>query len=280
MGLQIATVIGLILLFGATGGWAAYYFGPPNGFRQEDQRVTQLSIAHAVVGICGAVVAVAASIKLFDLDIDTYVKQAKTTLTLPLSVSAISVLGGYSALRMIPLLVDEGLRRLSKKFGEFEQENRERNMELEKKNKRYAAKFALDEARPKHALKLATEMLDTNPDDETAMSLKAAALKRLGRFGEAVNSATKLIELVGSRKVEHAWTYYYNLACYMVLQQHSTSGAVTDLKEVLEQLEQAKELVDREETLETFLRLLDTDDDLAAIRDDSEFKKFKRAIEG
>ena len=258
---QVVSVVFLILIFGSAGGWIALsgVIYREDGRLKSDTARSQLKAAHVVVGVCGAVVAVAGSTKLFGLGIDSYIQSGASGLSMPLSVATISVLGGYSAPTLIPLLANAAIAQLRRKVDELD-------IEVKDNDKKYRVKAAIIEDRPGYALELINEVLQNKPTDDEALSLKASALKKLGDIEEAINNVRAAINHADPNTLKNRWLYHFNLACYLALRGTKSADGV-NCSEVETSLRKAKKLVhDHDDDSRRLSSALDKDPDLDAFR--------------
>lgn len=262
-------VLFCIISFGWAGGWIALsgVIYREDGRLRSDAARSQPNVAQVVVGICGAVVAVAGCTKLFGLDIDSYVKSGEPEFSILLFVAAISVLGGYSAPTLIPLLANAAIAQLKRKVDALGTEVKD--------NKKHRVKAALTEDRPRHALKLINEVLQDKPTDDEALSLKASALKRLGDLDKAIVNVRDAIKRADQNKSGSHWPYHFNLACYLALCDNGIKCS-----EIETSLRRARELVQDDEDLRRLSSALDKDPDLDKFREkcSHEYAALKRSL--
>lgn len=241
-------------------------------------------LGHIFIGIGGAFVAVAGSVPVFDLDLSLYDQvwgEWSTVKLLPstLYVIGISILGGYSGLRIISGLSNKMLDQLRKEMSEVKSgleenvmQDQERDKEInelknslsdsEKERLLLRGAFLVETSDYADALKILNEYICLYPDEPKPWMWKARAEKRKKDIDAAIKSARKAIELRGDY-----WLYWYNLACYMSLKDQ------LNIPKIIEALEYSLGYA-KDEELDEFWECLDTDLDFELVRDASEFSEF------
>lgn len=252
-------------------------------------------LGHIVIGIGGAFVALAASVPVFDLQLDIFDQvwnsenKPKNLIPVVLYVLAIGIVGGFSGLRIISGVSDAMLKKLQAEI----ESNRQYTEEEIKRVRRSVAKnyendrelreelneakahtlllegnFLVFSGKPDEGIEKIKEYLKHHPANAKAISWLGMGYKRLEELEKAIECARKAIEL----KPEN-WVYHYNLACYQSLLKHKFDS-------VRESLQKAFEAAIDEDDKAEIIESLTTDDDFENIREHSEFQTFQEALKG
>ena len=218
----------IVLLGGALGGFVS--------FRRADKPAGG-KVDAVLVGIAGGIVGVTFLTSL-GLDFGNVVNQItgegdEGFVTTTFKLLAIAVVGGYLGR---PLLQVVGERLINARIDRVERGEQE----LAKENKFLDAKLKLTshalqtEESIQEALSLLNELRDEDFKRRNVELLRAFALKRLGRFHDAVQAVDVAISI---KRVPIA---LYNKACYLALSARDSEGE-EDVRAVAEALNEAFE---------------------------------------
>ena len=219
-------------------------------------------LGHVIIGIGGALVAVAAAVPILDLNLNIFIgvtsKLGNPEPLIPglFYIIAIGIIGGYSGLRIISGLSDAMLKKLQQEMAENMEETKrslakkeeeiqklkqevdnnfiedqKRDSELKSalaKTELLQGNFLIFSGKPDQGVEKLLQYLKSNHEDAIAWSWLAMGYKRIGKIEEAVNAVCKAIELTPDK-----WVYHFNLACYysmarkdLVLIKSSISKAI------------------------------------------------------
>jgi tetratricopeptide (TPR) repeat protein len=271
----IACLLFLIGVFGGLGG-VIYGLQSPSThtFKWPGAEHTSESgiLGHIVIGIGGAFVAVPVAMYILRINLEVFDKYwsaipengqitGLTLLEATLYAIAISVVGGYSGLRMISALSAASVRKLEEQLkgvqGEIE-DLKEKGDQFALNQDLFKADMLLDNDEYDAAISILKPHTETKPDDPSGWLLLGYAYKRTGNLEGAIKAAQIAIKIAPNR-----WLYHNNLACYL-----SLSGAPAS--QVLEVLTRAAELAKGNEK---FIRGLTNDPDFDRLRGDLGFTK-------
>lgn len=224
------SLLSIILLGGGLGGFA---------FSLEDscshtvrlpwkgQTVDTGFLGHLLVGISGAFVAIAASIAVLELNVWPIVGYSIQDLALPLFTDkatppealkllvksmvytvAVSVVGGYSGLRLISGFSSALLQRVEKELQNVKEDvnkftKTQKSLELAKIH------ILMENGEFEEAIELLQESLANDPTQAKAWSWLGRAFRKIDKPEEAIDAAKKAIKCDNKD-----WIYQFNLACY------------------------------------------------------------------
>jgi tetratricopeptide (TPR) repeat protein len=235
---DFTTVICFILIFGAFGGISSYIafciYGTDGGFRDkfhiDGARGISFAFLSGVLGIAGAV-----AIQVFVIGMRFYEKQ-NAVLSDFVYLAAICLIGGFAARTFLGQATQMFASQIKKQLDE-QKEIVERVEEVE--TKRFVLIASLNQNSTPDILEdvviAADKGLKNNADDPIFIIAKGAALKRLGRISQAIETLTPYIAArsSASQPDKYISTAYYNRACYHALQQNF-EAARADFKRALE----------------------------------------------
>ena len=293
-------LLGLIVASGSLGG-IIFSLDSPDSHKLSLPVIGDCNsgfFGHIVIGVGGAFVAIAASVPVLNLDLSLFDKvwtslEDLKLLPLTLYIIGISVLGGYSGLRIISGLSHTMLKQLKKEIDEAKISSEEKitklsgrieeNTQLDKKRSKEINKLKISLSRSEKerlllrgaflvethdyldAIAILDEYIATYPDEPKPLMWKARAQKRRKDIDGAISSTRKAIELR-----DDYWLYPYNLACYISLKNEGTAADIIDV------LKKSLSLA-RGEEVDEFWEYADTDVDLDSLRKTEEFKEFKES---
>lgn len=254
-------VVLLTIVTGSIGGIISYW--DPNVRTLKTGR-----LGHMLVGIAGAISAVAIAILIFKLDLTVFETAfisddgvVDGIIPSAIYVLALGFIGGFSGVRLLPLLSIVALRELEKRIDDLErsdEKERKKLYELSLSDKYIKGFVNLQNNEYKIALKWFEEYLQIDPNNADAWFYKAYALKRLDLIIEAEAAAEKATELQPDDMFN-----WYNLACYKHL-----NGV--DFNEIMPIFRKCVTLVSDDEK-DKLINYLETDVDLDSLRNNEDF---------
>ncbi len=286
----------LIVLAGLLGGFIFTLSSPgSHKFRMpfSEKDIESGFLGHIVIGVGGAFVALAASVPVFDLQLNIFDQvwssdnKPENLIPVVLYVLAIGIVGGFSGLRIISGVSDamlkklkaeiesnrqyteEEIRRVRKSVAKNYENDRELREELNEAKVHtllLEGNFLVFSGKPDEGVEKIKEYLSHHPDNAKALSWLGMGYKRMEDLEKAIEYARKAIELKPDN-----WVYHYNLACYQALLEHQFDSVRESLQKAFES---ASDIDDKEEIIES----LTTDDDFESIRSLQEFAAFKEAL--
>ena len=266
-------------------------------------------LGHTLIGIGGAFVAIAGAIPVFDLPIQIFETGRDVITNTPppngvdittnpnhsvppsllittLYVIGISVLGGYSGLKIISGLSNTMLRKLQKDLDEKTGSLRADMVEINNENIKELSnlRIALNKSSKENTLLKGSYLVSTEDYDQGLIILddyikswpeeakpymwKGVAYKRQGEVDKAIESAIIAIKLD-----PQYWLYSYNLACYFSIKDGKLTSRI---KKAIDDAIQKADITDSIRLCEYFK----SDPDFNGIRDTKEFQKIlKQACE-
>lgn len=296
-------LVGLIIVSGSLGG-GIFSLNSPTAHKLSlplfDIEINSGFLGHLFIGIGGAFVAIAAAAQFLTLDLGLFNRvwinfDDLELVPTVLYVIAISILGGFSGLKIISGLSDTLLKQLQREMEETNIKNKKQFSEQEEKlietkasyeKKVLALEAELKEntahdnerAKEQHLLKgafyveakkysdgiIKLDYCTSNyPEWSKPWMWKAVAYKGLKEYDKAVSLAETAIELEGDN-----WVYLYNYACYTCL-----VGKVSNT-EVVNILKKSYDLLKLDDDFIEFKQLVNNDDDFTGIRDSIEFQTY------
>jgi hypothetical protein len=237
------TIVCFVLIFGFFGGVSSYFafciYGADGGFKNKFDTDTKLGSAilfsamNGIVGVAGAF-----AIQVLLLAMRFYDKSPTSSDFIYLA--SICLIGGFAARSFLNQVSQMLARQINQKIEETKQ-LAERTVDTTEEQ---AMLFVLlldsmtDNSPPRvleFVVKTADSALKKNPNDATFIVAKGAALKRLKKVQEAIDTLTPYIETHGSvsKPDKYISSAFYNRACYNAL-LNKTEPALNDLKRALE----------------------------------------------
>ncbi len=215
------------------------------------------------MGIGGSFISIAAGTLFFHLSLDDFNQVWSPDKPLPvlaessIHIIALSILGGYSGLRLIAALSNAGIKKLEQQIQDVkgQLEDQKSDVSLTK------AKTLLDAEDTEEAIQILEKYTENRPNDPSGWSLLGCAYKRTSppRLIDAINAAEKATQLNPCK-----WLYLYNLACYKSLYSRPS-------EEVIKLLETAVKLSPSSEWL---IKEIKGEADFSNLKEDPSFINF------
>jgi tetratricopeptide (TPR) repeat protein len=238
MKFDFATIIYFILIFGAFGGISSYIafclYGSDGGFRNKFHvdvgQAILFALLNGVVGIAGAI-----AIQVLVLGMRFYEKSDPVASDF-IYLAAICLIGGFAARTYLGQVSQIFASQIKRELDE-QRQNVQRVEDVE--TKRFVLVASLNPNSTPDVLedvvKAADKGLKNNANDPNFVIAKGAALKRLGRISQAIETLTPYIAAhrSSSQPDKYISTAYYNRACYYALQKNAEAARV-DFKRALE----------------------------------------------
>tara|TARA_R110001599_G_C12275986_1_gene662382 strand:+ start:846 stop:1922 length:1077 start_codon:yes stop_codon:yes gene_type:complete len=291
-------LVSLIIISGALGGFI-YALSAPDSHSFKiplnDKEYDSGFLGHVIIGIGGAFVAIAAAVLALGLDLTVFEqiwdKTNKPNNLIPTVIYAlaVSVVGGYSGLRIISSLSDAMIKKLehdiveikanaeswnedskakinslSRQLSENYQEDKRREKLLAESDERYQllnGKFLIREGHPKDGSAALEKYLSKHPEDAKTWCWLGIGRKKAGELDKAIMAINKAIELEPDD-----WLYIYNLACYKTLKEQKSALVISLLRRSID-------LAKDDESRTELMELLKSDSDFESIRGTEEFEE-------
>lgn len=241
---------------------------------------------HAFIGIFGAFVAVSLIIAVFRLDLDQLIASKNVgIINIYVYLTAISVVGGYSGLKVISSLSSAAMNRLEKEVSNIKQITEEttetletlksKNTQKDKEILELKVKSFMLEAESharnndyEQAIRdIKNNLLPLRDDMYNAYLLLGLCEKRTGNVKEALINAEKSLSLKKTR------IGYFNKICYLTLLNRP-------IEEINDNIDSCIKLIKDDITeLKAFLKQLNRDNDLDKIKTQDGFKTKLKEIE-
>lgn len=244
----IACLLALIIFSGALGGlifslesYSTHTIKLPWKKDQLDSGVA----GHSLIGVGGGFIAVAAGILIFQMDLEVFNQpwgddgytvmpsggNQLSLISATIYVIALSVLGGYSGLRMISALSNAGVKKLEEKIKGVEDQIeslQQQGDQVVLNQQLFKADILLDNGDLQEAIDILEPHTNLVPNDPSGWLLLGYAYKRVQKLEEAIKAVTKAINLKPDR-----WLYHNNLACYKSLRGDPATEVVKELRKAV-----------------------------------------------
>lgn len=268
MTLDFWTVTYFIAFFGFFGGVVSFIafciYSADGGFRDEFRTTPWpallFGIFSGVVGIAGAL-----AIQVLLVGMRFYDKD-KPTASDFIYLAAICLIGGFAARSFLSQVTQMFAKQIEQQVKEVKQ-TAERAEDLsEKQMRQFVVLASTHEKSPPEVLEYIVRTADLalkkTPNDPMFLITKGAALKRLGKVKEAIETITPYIEanLSASKADKYISTAFFNRACYRAL-LGKVGPALEDLKRALE----------LSENVEDDKRGAAEDEDFVSLKDNPQF---------
>jgi tetratricopeptide (TPR) repeat protein len=250
MHFDFSTIVSFILIFGFFGGLASYFafcvYGTDGAFR--DKFHIKLGPAFLFTTLSGIIgIAGAFAIQVLLLGMRFYDKNPEPQPSDFIYLAAICVIGGFAARSFLNQVSQMFARQIKQEIEETKQKIEEtkqlaeRTTDSSEEQARQIIMLASmsNNSDPKSlefVVKAAESALKKNPDDGALAIAKGAALKRLNKIQEAIDTLTPYIQKHSSDSEGDRYnisTAFYNRACYNAL-LNRPDQALDDLKHSLE----------------------------------------------
>lgn len=279
-------LIGLIVMSGGLGG-LVYTLSSPNShlirIPWDGKERDSGFVGDMFIGVCGAFVAIGAAIPVFELDVSVFeqywgIDNVAQGLVKPtIYVVAISVVGGFSGLRMISGLSDAMLQKLEKEVKHLDSQlklNTLNDKKLRDNYKLLEGRFFIVSGQAQEGVELIREYLaesDNGDKDGKAWCWLAIGLKRAGDIQGALEAIETAIE-----NESNNWIFHYNKACYKALLISGDES--TAVNAVVDSLKEALRLTPLESKDELIEDIRVKDSDFEYMRGKPEFTSFTAAL--
>ncbi|HWX83786.1 MAG TPA: hypothetical protein VNZ48_09335 [Xanthobacteraceae bacterium] len=240
MQFDFSTIVAFILICGFFGGLASYFafciYGTDGAFREKFHIKfgpgLLFTTLNGIIGIAGAF-----AIQVLLLGMRFYDKKPQPSDFIYLA--AICVIGGFAARSFLTQVSQMFARQMKQEIEENKKKIEETKQLAERTQSRQIIMLASMSDNPellKFVVTAAESALEGNPDDGALIIAKGAALKRLDRVQEAIDTLTPYIQKHPSGSDVDKYniaTAFFNRACYNAL-LNRPEHAFDDLKRSLE----------------------------------------------